>query len=907
MGQPWPLVGRSGELAELVRLVGGALQGRGALALVSGEAGIGKTSLLDALLDHHAGLLAARGWCPGAVETPPYGPWLNLARELVSQTGASLAPLPPPFGTGEPAESAYGLAGNLVDWILAIGRPALLILEDLHWADPGSLELLGYLGLRLQNAPLVLVVTYRAADLRPSDLLWRLQTDLQRSGAVRLALDRLDPAAVRTVVDAAFPGTPAAAPWARRLHERTGGHPMFVRELITAAVRAGTIPGEDDPLPETVQQAIAERLARLSPAGEAALQVAAVVGERFDYDLLARVLPDPGLDGALEEALAQRLIRPEGREGDRFAFDHALVREGVLARPIGLRRRRLHLAVAEALLAAPGVEPDTLAYHLSRAGDPRALEYLLTAMDRALRLGALAQAAHLGEDALARMAPGDPRRPELLLKLGVAVEYGDLERARAYWEVAAAEGDEVVANWARHMLANWLYKQHDLAALERMAEIQAEQERLMADPRFQALELSIMRQRLGYPPIARLRISALAMAGRLEEAERLIEGMQTVPPTPQQQAVFWGFQAGVAMYEGRGREAVERYRQASLEALSRKDYRYAFLFKWNQLKAMLWSMADRPDDLDAVAAETAHLEEEASERSGYRWMPAGYSSLGFWQFVRGDWAAARHNLVAYLRSDPAAEDRTWWRYYAARLLLASGKAEEAERYMAPVSPQHPDGAVRFERISVMNHTMRARIHLARGRVSQARPWVDAARRYVEATGLDSFRPEVELCQALLLRAEGHRGAAAEAVARSLEAATALGDRWHAIEAGRLLGELTGDRARLEAALDLARRCRFPYEEALTLLALGREEAHAILERLGVPVEPEQAPSLADGLTEREAEIIRLVAQGLKDKEIGEQLFIAVKTVQAHLRNIFNKVGVSNRAALTAYAARKGML
>ncbi|MFZ5825823.1 MAG: helix-turn-helix transcriptional regulator [Bacillota bacterium] len=896
----WPLVGRDAELAELERLACDAAGGRGSLVLLAGEAGIGKTALVESLAQQNRGLfLAARGWCRGTVETAPYGPWLDLLRDLSGQTAKSLTALPEPFGRTAGGEGADGQAEALYGWLSALGRPVLLLLEDIHWADPASLELLSYIAPRLRQVPLLVVATCRSGGPRPGELLGRVLRDVQRAGAVRIDLSRLDLPAVRALTEAALPGSAAAAPLARRLFERTGGHAMFVRELLAAAVKAGAIPTDHDPLPETVQQAIQERLARLSPAGERAIAAAAVIGERFSYDLLARAAADPELDAGLEEALAQRILLPEGREGDRFAFDHALVREAVLVRLIGLRRRRLHQAVAEALLAGPAPDPESLAYHLSRAGDPRALDYLLAAVDRALSLGALAQAARLGEEALARMPEADPRRPELLLKQGVAVQLGDHDQARACWTEAAARGDAAVATWARHMLAIWHYWQHDPNTPALMAQVQAEEERLLDQPSYQALEMLLRRRRSAYPPIARLRAGALTLAGQLGEAQRVCEEIRHRLPPEQQHTALLDVEAGIAMYTGRAREAVELYRLASQEAQDQKNYRFSFLYKWNQLHAMLWAMADQPAEMDLVAAETERLEAEASQRSGYRWMPEGYSSLGFYQFVRGDWEAARHNLLGYLRAHPTVEDRTWWRYFAARMLLAMEEPAEAERVMAPVRPLSPEATLGFERISVMSHTMRARICLAQGRADLARPWLESASRHLAERQLRSMVPEVEVCWGLLHQSEGRNEAARVAAALSLEEALAQGDSWHAMEARRLLSALAPTPGQaiehLGAALDLARLCRFPHEEALAQQALQALAAGS----------GEQ--TLPDGLTEREAEITRLVAQGFKDKEIGQRLFIAVKTVQAHLRNIFNKAGVSNRAALTAYAARHGLI
>ncbi len=814
----------------------------------------------------------------------------------------------------------------LFKWLVeaSAGEGLLLVLEDVHWADPLSLELLRYMLPRLRTAPIMLIVTYRDTDLRADELLWALLPDLERAGATHVRLPRLDLPAVRSLVEAALPECAAPGELAGQLHSRTGGHPLFVTQLLSLAAKTGGTA----PLPETIQQALQRRLQSLTPATYAVLQAAAVIGERFAYDLLVRVAPGTEEEtlAALEEALAARVIRSEGAE--RFVFDHALVREVLEAGLIGLRRRRLHLAAAEALQAQPGADPGALAYHLGAAGDPRAADALRAALDRALRLGALAQAARWGQELVDQLPEGDPRLPEALLKLGYALRYADGARSRACWEGALERGDRVVAAWARHMLAWSDYGARTPGCVEKLAAVRREEEELLDDPEFRRLQVDLTGEITGHAPINRTLCSALTMAGRLERARGLIATMRSKLP-PDQQAGPDDQEANVAMYDGRVDLAIGLYERAARTAAERwRDYRMAFLYKWTELVALLWARADQPDELDRVAAEVATYEAESRERTGLNWMPEGYSSLGFFHFVRGDWEAARHNLTTYLDQHPHASDRSWWRYYAALLHLAEGDVKGAERVMAPVTPRRPKDDLGFERISLYARTLRARICIAAGELAAARAWLEAADRDLQTREVVSLRGELHQRWAEYHWAAGDSRAALQNASAALAFAQNANDLWHAIEAHRLLGQLhagcgaaDASREHFAAGARLAQACRFPYEWALTCVAWAEAlpqvtrpstEARETLARLRAApalarADALLAPGRPDGLTQRELEIVALVAQGQKDKEIAAALFISVKTVQAHLRNIFNRLDVANRAALVAYAARHGLV
>ncbi|MFZ5815215.1 MAG: helix-turn-helix transcriptional regulator [Bacillota bacterium] len=936
----FPLVGRVRELDELREHVREAAAGRGRLVLLGGEAGGGKTALLESLLRETGEMPYATGRCPGPGETAPFGPWQEVVRRTQRELGRDPQPLPPPFGQAPGSWSPREVAGALVGWLGGEGRPLLVALEDIHWADPGTLELLRHLPDQVADGPVLLMATYRSDELNRHHPLWSLLPDLQRAGAHRVLLERLSPADVVEMISAALPSRAEVAGLARQLHQRTDGHPLFLKELVAGLVRTG---GElEAELPETVQQAIDRKLDGLRPGAREVLQAAAIIGELFDYDLLQRVveLPEEELIGVLEEAVVHRVLRPRGASGELFQFDHALVREVLVGQLLGPRRRRWHARVAAALEAVPNPDVEALALHLSRAGDPRAADYLRAAADRALKLGALAQAAQMCEEALAFLPETDPRRGELLLKLGFCLKHEDRERAKASFQealrTAEAAGDLPAAVWSRHMLA--VYGSGDEAELSTVV---SAQEGLLADPRYLRLEEEIFGQVSSIPRAAVRLVIWYSLRGREEEAEALLRSLEErahpgIAHEILDAALF------VQRATRRRRSTGELVYRAMESALAARDYRAAVRFLMNQVNSGL--ISGQPKEVvDEAARRLAALEAEAWERTGYPYHPGGFSVLGFYQFVRGDWTAAARNLVEHNRRHPANTGPE--RFFAEMLLLESGRLEELRSFLSTHEPFQPDDLPPVTSVEEGYHALHALLHLAGGDLAAARAWLEGASHWQERLGHRASRPMVELTWACYHRAAGEPDAAREAAERALDIALRQNSAVWIVQARRFLAEqLAGEGRRDEAAghLQEARaiteRAGFPYYGALVRLSAakafpelpeslaGLEEARQTFAQLGAAPalaeaeellprlrersskpETTSGAALPGGLTEREAEVVRLVAQGLTDKEIAAQLYISPRTVDGHLRNIFNKVGVSNRAALASFAAQTGLV
>lgn len=864
-----------------------AFAGAGSLVLVGGEAGAGKTALLETVMHQTEGII---GRCPGPGETQVLGPW----REIVSALNGMASPVE----LLAVAESDMGAA--LAESLASLGRPLLLVLEDIHWADPASLELLRQVTPRLSRLPVLVAATYRTDEVHRQHPLWAVLPALQRAGAARMQLDRLSAGTVTELVRAALPTLPDADAVAvgERLHQRTGGNALFVRELLAEAVRRSVSPMDLPELPETVQQSVDSRLAHLSAQTLAFLQAAAMVGERFLSDLAAKVagLGDADTEAAMAEAIRMRFIRPVGTAEDTLAFDHALVREALVNRLIPVQRRRLHREIAEAMLSAGGrLDLEAVAFHLGQAKDARAVDYLREVGDRELRHGMLRSAQAAYERALDLLPDGgDPRRPELLLKAGQTLRYGNLDAARSYWAEATREAPgQPAAVWSRTQSLAFVLDT-DEAELRSLI---ARAEQLLTDPEYQRLERDLYGCLSGYPRCIGQLAELFLATGRLAEAEELVVEMEkrTAPGSNPYPVI--NFRVRLAWLHGRYSEYLDLLRQMSTAQYQTRYYRNVVGWETELLNAMLISRADRPDEVDAQARRVLEIQAEARQRSGYtQW--DGVSPLGEYQLHRGDWDGARHNVLEVVRRSPSGWGRL--RRPAAYMLMAEGDYAGALEVLAPLVPVSPAAVPGFtySHFEVANLAARAQVYMRMGDLSRAGVWLEAAGRWLEWCRVVPMLPIFHLARAEFRRRTGDRAGAWREAQEGMRWAQALPDIPRQLEAGRLLGQLAAADGRAGeaegyflATVDLAVRCQFPCEEALTRQA----QAEAL-----------QAHPHPAEFSQRESEVLRLVAQGLSDKEIAAALFISPRTVDGHLRSMFRKAQVGSRTGLATYAARHGL-
>ena len=410
------LVGREREAALLTGLLVGLPRSGPRFALVEGEPGIGKTRLVAEVTAAAAasGATVAWGRCHEDDDSPALWPWRQILTALSRDPGTTLST--PDGGAFAAFERVLRAAVEE-----SADSSVVLVLDDLHWADPASLRLLSFLAVELRHGPVAVLATCRpeAGD----SAVAQVRATLARTAGFELvSLGPLDRAATGRLVDRVVEGEgPLDQSVLADLHDRSGGNPFFATELARVVAD-----GPRGVLPPSVRDVVGRRLDTLPAAARDVLLLAAVAGQRFDVPLLLRAGTDgDALTDALDAAEAAHLVRPSS---GGLAFAHALVRESLLAETPGLRRSRLHARLAAAL---PDVaDPFERAHHLV-AGRPftdtrTTVDACARAAERAARDHAHENAARWWERALATLDE-DPAvdvpdlRQELLLRAGTTL------------------------------------------------------------------------------------------------------------------------------------------------------------------------------------------------------------------------------------------------------------------------------------------------------------------------------------------------------------------------------------------------------------------------------------------------------------------------------------------------------
>jgi class 3 adenylate cyclase len=503
-------VGREDSTAALGASAEGAAAGAGRLVFIAGEAGVGKSRLASEavqLADRH-GFVRLEGNCtPDA--SAPYGPFAAALRRhtrtmsdeqvesFFSGRAALAAGLLPELGLGS-AASTEDLFASLwhVFARLAGDQGALVLLEDVHWADPDSLRLLHYLAAEIGDLRLWIVATYRTDELHRRHPLADLLAELSRERRLEeIRLDPLRPEEVRAMLSAIFDGTTISDEFLDAVMDRTDGNPFFVEELARTLVDRGDVyRSEGDwsrrsieaiELPVSVRDALLARFRGLTPDVADVLTLAAVAGDTIDAEVLAAAVGDPDLVGrALNEALDRQLLVAHQR-GESFRFRHALTREAINDELVGPARRRAHARVADALLSVRAADlvavEAELADHLVAAGEEqRAATFHLSTARHAAAAGATDEAGRRFDLALPWAPTINADRVALLLEAASATyNEEEPERADAFAEearrLAHEQGDAAAEAEALWTLANGRHIRGDgpaaTALLERSLEL----------------------------------------------------------------------------------------------------------------------------------------------------------------------------------------------------------------------------------------------------------------------------------------------------------------------------------------------------------------------------------------------------------------------------------------------------
>ena len=457
------------ELLELAR--GSARSASRQVVLLSGEPGIGKTRLASyaALAANADGFAVCWGACSEDLAAP-YEPWIGVCSQLVAHAPEAVlagylgefggevgrlarnlsrrvADVPAPQAS-DPETERFLLFQAVAELLRAVAHavPVCLVLDDFHWADPQSVALLKHVARSVEQASLLLVVTYRDSDLGRDDPLTAVSADLRRlEGVERIALRGLgaDDVAAMAAAAAGHELDADGVALASEIAAETDGNPFFVSEILRNLSESGMVVFDEDrgrwrvdhssgvALPESVREVVERRVAGLGERTREMLTAAAVIGRSFDLELLAKLVKigEGELLEALEQAVAASLLAESSDRVGRFSFSHALINHTLYEGLGSTRRARMHLLVAQALEELYGTESDEqlpeLALHWRLAtmavDKQKAAGYSLRAGQRALNSLAPSDAAKLFGDALELLGTGaTPERCEALVGLGEA-------------------------------------------------------------------------------------------------------------------------------------------------------------------------------------------------------------------------------------------------------------------------------------------------------------------------------------------------------------------------------------------------------------------------------------------------------------------------------------------------------
>ncbi|HKP20088.1 MAG TPA: AAA family ATPase [Thermoleophilaceae bacterium] len=957
----FPFVGRSRDLDVLRGLMTEATTGGGRVALLAGEPGSGKSRLVRELAQEAAadGVVVLYGACDAVVRVP-YGPFVTALEQLVRATEpdllrADLGPgggeltrilpdlaervgeLPAPLA-GDPDTERHRLHSAIADLLVSVTarQPILMAIEDIHWADRSTLLLLRRLAGSAANARMLVLATLRDTDGEIPGELSETLIDLRRTeGVERLTLGGLSEEEVAEFVRRAGDDGPetAVGERAHEISELTDGNAFLMTELWRTLTETGTLES-----PESVRDVVSQRLSRLSPSTTEVLEVAGVAGPEFTLDLVRRAaaLDERALLEALDEGVRSGMIEEVPGVGLAYRFTHELVRRALYDGLRSLRRAELHLRVGSVLEEDLGAAPvrglADVAHHLAAAGalgdTERAIEYSLGAARAAMGALAFEQAAVHFRTALGLGVGSASERAEIQLELGRASHsagsWADaVEAFAAAAEIARATGDvEMLARAAIGLEdAAWGEGRAHRAALDLLEEASAVLGGAESTLRVGLLSAltRVLAYRGDHTRAAITSANAMEMARALGDRRGLglllaraysARGTRTLDEVIEMLAEAWALGEELGdldiQSDALGWRVVAQIALGDLDAARRDLAEYVELAA--RAKQPFCSFTAEVFGAVIALCEGNLAEAEARAEGSREWArlltgrdASGTHGIQMFSIRREQGRLGELAPVVRLLAGGDGGDAAW-RPGLVALLVELGMHDEAREELARIRAHGLEAFREGLWLASLTYL------------------TDACSAVGDAELAALLRPELEPYAGTVVIV-GHGVACYGAADRYLGMlAATLGD-W----------DIAG--ARFDAAMDLNRRmgartwvAHTAYEHGRMLQARGRpedaaraasllSEAGALAGSIGMPAllaridalgSAATAAALPDGLSPREVEILRLVARGLSNRQIGEELFISGHTAANHVRSILRKTSCANRTEAATYAHRHGL-
>lgn len=853
------LLERDKYLADLTLWLNAAVGGSGSIALICGEAGIGKTSLLQQFSRQQRSARVLWGACDALFTPRPLAPVHDIARQTKG----------PLLATVESGASREKIFSATLDE-LERGAAALVVFEDVHWADEATLDLLKFLGRRIQRTRVMLAMSFRDDEVGVRHPLRFVIGDFPRANIHRAPLAPLSKPAVEQLAK-------QAGRTAGDLYRITGGNPLFVTEALA---------GSDTTIPAMVRDAVLARTLRLSPAARAIAELVSVVPNKTEGWLLEAV---DGLDeAAIESCLSIGMLR--GEDGS-LAFRHELARLAFEDSLSADRQQALHAKVLEILAARPDSAPARLAHHANGARNAQDV----------LRFATLAASQ--------------------------AADVGSHRESTAHYRVALRHAGELEPVERAHLYERYSYECYMTDQME--PAIAARQEALTIR--------SAGGHRLEEGDNLRWLSRLSWFASRGADAERYaaaaVTALEALPPGPEL-AMAYSNRAQLEMLARRVDSAID-WAQRTIElaeSLGRPDIRSHALNNLGTARLIGNDPAGYDDLERSLQLALAGGFQEHVARA--------YTNLSSMSLVRHSYDRGMGYMedgLAYCEEYDLDSWRLYMLAYRARARFAqadwNGASEDLE---AVLRDRSPAPVIRMLVLTALGH-----MRIRRGDPDYSGPLEEARTLAAESRETQRIGPIADaFAEAAWL--VGDRDRVIREVAPAYELIRAQQDPWSTGVLAIWLWR-TGALASIPAALPAPYALEIsgdwqgaarawqalgcPYERANMLGLYGGEpeqrEALALFEQLGatpaaqalrkqmrasgiqsIPRGSRVSTRLdPHGLTKREAEILQLVAQGLRNSAIAKKLFLSTKTVDHHVSSILTKLGVPSRAEAAAMARR----